>query len=113
MVQVARNLANPFDGFLLTARYLIHDRSPLFTRQFASILKSAGVETVKLPPRSQNLNAYAAPARPSRFYLVIPSAVVGRFLSNNLMMARNAPLPADEGYGQIAVGPGESKKGVL
>jgi putative transposase len=31
----------------------------MFTRQFIAILKAAGVETVKLPARSPNLNAYA------------------------------------------------------
>ena len=31
----------------------------LFTRAFREILKSSGVETVKLPARSPNLNAYA------------------------------------------------------
>ena len=59
MAQIARNLTDPFDGFLRNARYLIHDRGSVFTKQFASILKSAGVKTVKLPPRSPNLNAYA------------------------------------------------------
>ncbi len=34
-------------------------RDPLFTRAFREILKSSGVETVKLPARSPNLNAYA------------------------------------------------------
>ncbi len=59
VAQIARNLTDPFDGFLRTAKYLIHDRGPAFTKQFASILKSGGVKTVKLPPRSPNLNAYA------------------------------------------------------
>jgi hypothetical protein len=59
MAQIARNLTDPFDGFLGTMKYLIHDRGPAFTKQFASILKSAGVKPVKLPPRSPNLNAYA------------------------------------------------------
>jgi putative transposase len=40
-------------------RYLIHDRDPLYTAKFDSILKAAGVEPVKLPPRSPNLNACA------------------------------------------------------
>jgi transposase InsO family protein len=31
----------------------------MFTRQFAAILKAAGVQTVRLPARSPNLNAYA------------------------------------------------------
>ena len=38
---------------------MIHDRDPLFTQKFESILKTAGVESVKLPPRSPNLNAHA------------------------------------------------------
>jgi transposase InsO family protein len=59
MSQVARNLTDCEDGFLKESRYLIHDRDPLFTRSFRKILDSSNVETVKLPPRSPNLNAYA------------------------------------------------------
>ncbi len=59
MEQIARNLTDPDVGFLRCARYLIHDRDPLFTAGFRANLKSAGVETVKLPARSPNLNAYA------------------------------------------------------
>ena len=59
MSQIARNLTDCETGFLNEARYLIHDRDPLFTRAFREILKSSGVETVKLPARSPNLNAYA------------------------------------------------------
>ncbi len=43
----------------LGKRYLIHDRDPLFTREFAQILKAAGIQVVKTPKRSPNLNAYA------------------------------------------------------
>ncbi len=57
--QIARNWTDSFDGFLRKHRYLIHDRDPLFTRDFASILRDAGVKTVKLPPHSPNLNAFA------------------------------------------------------
>lgn len=59
--QVARNLTDVFDGFLRGKRYLIHDRSPLFTNNFAEILKEAGVMVMKLPPRSPNLNPHAEP----------------------------------------------------
>jgi transposase InsO family protein len=59
MSQIARNLVDCEDGFLKEARYLIHDRDPLFTRSFREILKSSDIETVKLPARSPNLNAYA------------------------------------------------------
>lgn len=47
------------DSFLTGKKYLIHDPDPLYTAKFESILKTAGVESVKLPPRSPNLNAYA------------------------------------------------------
>ena len=42
-----------------SARHLIQDRDPLYTRAFAEILKSSGVQPIRLPPRSPNLNAYA------------------------------------------------------
>jgi len=59
MKQVARNLTDTDGGFLVGKRYLIHDRDPLFTEVFAQILESGGVETLKLPPQSPNLNAVA------------------------------------------------------
>ena len=40
-------------------RYPIHDRDPLFTDEFLSTLRLVGVESVKLPARSPNRNAYA------------------------------------------------------
>jgi putative transposase len=59
MTQLARNLTDAESGFLRTARYLIHDRDPLFTAEFAKRLEICGVRPVKLPARSPNLNAYA------------------------------------------------------
>ncbi len=59
MEQMARNLTDTVDGFLRTARHLIHDRDPLFTRVFGEILQSGGVQPIRLPPKSPNLNAYA------------------------------------------------------
>jgi putative transposase len=59
MGQIARNLTDCDDGFLNGSRHLIHDRDPLFTTSFREILRSSGVEAVKLPARSPNLNAYA------------------------------------------------------
>ena len=58
MEQIARKVSGE-GGFLAGKKYLIHDRDPLFTKKFESILKTAGVESVKLPPRSPNLNAHA------------------------------------------------------
>ena len=59
MKQIARNLTDAYARVLSQARYLIHDRDPLFTNEFREVLRSGGVDTVKLPARSPNLNAYA------------------------------------------------------
>ena len=57
------------------ARYLIHDRNPLFTAGFADILKAAGAKTVKLPAHSPNLNAFA-----ERFVLSIRTECLNRVI---------------------------------
>src|SRR6516165_10109639 len=59
MAQIARNLTDEVDGFFRGKRYLIHDRDPLYSQEFLMMLADVGVESVKLPPRSPNLNAYA------------------------------------------------------
>ena len=59
MSQVGRNMTDAVDGVLTGKRYLIHDRDPLFTAEFLLMLDGAGVKSVKLPPRSPNLNAHA------------------------------------------------------
>jgi putative transposase len=59
MSQIARNLTDAEGGILTGKRYLIHDRDPLFTAEFLKMIADARVESVKLPPRSPNLNAYA------------------------------------------------------
>jgi putative transposase len=59
MKQAARNLTNPVDGFLRDAKYLIHDRDPLFSKAFIVILKAGGVRRVKIPAQSPNCNSNA------------------------------------------------------
>jgi transposase InsO family protein len=59
MTQLSRNLTDAESGSLRSAHYLIHDRDPLFTKEFAKRLEVSGVRPVKLPTRSPNLNAYA------------------------------------------------------
>jgi putative transposase len=59
MSQASRNVTDANDGFLTGKRFLIHDRDPLFRVTFRDMLARAGVETVRLPPSSPNLNAYA------------------------------------------------------
>jgi transposase InsO family protein len=68
MIQIARNLLDADDGFLHRHRYLILDRDPLYTADFRELLRLGGVETIRLPARSPNLNAFA-----ERFVLSIKS----------------------------------------
>lgn len=60
MRQVARILTDCEDGFLKGKRFLIHDRDPLFkTEGFYDILEDSGIEPIRLPAQSPDLNAYA------------------------------------------------------
>lgn len=56
--QIGRNVTG-VTGQLTNAGYLIHDRDVKYTEGFDRILQGAGIEPIKLPPRSPNLNAYA------------------------------------------------------
>jgi len=75
MHQVARNPIDEVSGFLSGKGFLIHDRDPLYTREFRELLSHAGVTSVRLPPRSPNLNAYA-----ERFVLSIKSERLDRMV---------------------------------
>ena len=75
MLQMARNLTEACDGFLRGTRFLIHDRSTLFTDQFRETLKSVGVEPLRLPARSPNLNAFA-----ERFVRSVKESCVERMI---------------------------------
>ncbi|MHC4203581.1 MAG: integrase core domain-containing protein, partial [Planctomycetota bacterium] len=60
MRQVVRMLTDSEEGFLYGKRYLIHDRDPLYTTAgFHETLRISGIEAVKLPVRSPDLNCYA------------------------------------------------------
>jgi putative transposase len=68
MKQVARNLTDAVDGFLLEKKVMLMDRDPLFTAEFRSMLQGVGVKPVRLPSRSPNLNAFV-----ERFVLSVKS----------------------------------------
>jgi transposase InsO family protein len=59
MKQMARNLTDGLDGFRSGCRYLLHDRASVFGEDFRMILQAIGIESVRLPARSPNLNAFA------------------------------------------------------
>jgi putative transposase len=75
MEQVARNLLDAGDGFLLGKKYLILDSDPLYTREFRAAMKRGGVEVLRSPPSSPNLNAYA-----ERFVLSVRSECLDRIV---------------------------------
>jgi len=93
MKQLGRNLTDCGDGFLNGARSLIHDRDPLFTRSFSRILNSSNVETVKLPARSPNLNAYA-----ERFIRSIKSECLAKIIPLGERHLRHAVKEYTEHY---------------
>ncbi len=59
MEQMARNATDEDGGCLRPVRYLLHDRDAKLCSSFDSLLKAGGVDAIKLPPRSPNLNAFA------------------------------------------------------
>ena len=58
MKTIALELNNHEDGFLKENKYLIMDRDPTFSVSFRACLRREGVKSVRLPPRSPNLNAH-------------------------------------------------------
>jgi putative transposase len=75
MNQIGRKVTDAVDGILLGKRYLIQDQDPLFTAEFLNLLAGVGVESVKLPPRSPNLNAHA-----ERFVRTIKESCLDRLI---------------------------------
>ena len=59
MKQVARNLTDVSDGFLLNSRHLIMDRDTKYTEEFRDYLDREGVKPVHCPVRAPNCNAFA------------------------------------------------------
>jgi transposase InsO family protein len=60
---------------LVGKRYLIHDRDPSFTAECLETLRTSGVQLVKLPPHSPNLNADA-----ERFVRTIKESCLERMI---------------------------------
>jgi transposase InsO family protein len=61
MIQTARNQTMMGGGWLheVGCTHLIHDRDTKFCAHWRNALREAGIETVPIPPRSPNLNAFA------------------------------------------------------
>ncbi len=85
MRQMACNLTACDDGFLRGKRYLLMDRDTKFCAEFRSVLEQEGIEPVRLPPRSPNLNAHA-----ERFVRSIKDECLNRLVLFGERMLRHA-----------------------
>jgi hypothetical protein len=59
MTQMARNAVDEASGYLRRHGYVLHDRDTKFCVEFREALATGGVKSLRLPPRSPNLNAFA------------------------------------------------------
>jgi putative transposase len=75
MKQIARELTNCEDGFLLDKKVILMDRDGKFSQAFRDFLANEGAKPLRLPPRSPNLNAHL-----ERFMKSIKIESLGRMI---------------------------------
>jgi transposase InsO family protein len=59
VAQVARNLTDCEDGFLIGKRYLITDRDALFSDRFCKLMEISGIQITRTSFQAPNMNAHA------------------------------------------------------
>ena len=95
MKQAARELTNFEDGFLIGKRYLLMDRDTKFCESFRHILQDDGIQSVRLPPRSPNLNSHI-----ERFMRSIKEGALERMIFFGENSLRRATISYLEHYHQ-------------
>ncbi len=74
-IQQIRNLLMDLGDRTTEFRFLVRDRAGQFTGSFDAALASAGIQAVKIPPRSPRANAHA-----ERFVLTVRTEITDRML---------------------------------
>jgi transposase InsO family protein len=59
MEQIARNLTDCYEGFLIGKRFLIIDRDAIFSPRFTLLLNGSDIEILLTAYQAPNMNAYA------------------------------------------------------
>jgi putative transposase len=72
-VQQIRNLLMDLGDRAVSFGFLVRDRAGQFTASFDTVVADAGIQVVKIPPRSPRANCYA-----ERFVLTARKEVTGR-----------------------------------
>lgn len=85
MLLISRNLFDEGSGTLCGKRHLIVDRDTKYSRLFRAFCARAGVEVIRLPPRSPNLNAFA-----ERFVLSTKEEYVSTLIPIGITMLRRS-----------------------
>jgi putative transposase len=74
-IQQIRNLLMDLGDRAAEFRFLVRDRAGQFTASFDTVLADAGIQVVKIPPRSPRANAYA-----EQFVLTVRTELTDRML---------------------------------
>jgi transposase InsO family protein len=85
MLQMARNLTDAETGMLRGTRHLIVDPDTKYSAAFRTFLVREGVDVIRLPPRSPNLNAFA-----ERFVRSVKSECLLKLIPIGVPMLRRA-----------------------